>query len=110
MFPNYLAPGNHDPDLISLFWSMAEGLGAGVFRSQSRALLSRQSRLLDLAKFDKPVLILRGAGDRICPRSYHTDMLDSLPNARFEEIDAAGHLPGLEAPVVTTKLIQDWLR
>lgn len=110
LFPNYLAPGNHDPKLISLFWSMAEGLGDDVFRSQSHALLSRQSRLLDLAKFEKPVLILRGAEDRICPRSYHTDMLDALPNARFEEIDTAGHLPGLEAPVATTKLIQDWLR
>lgn len=110
LFPNYLAESRDDPALIALFWSMAERLGDSVFRRQSHALLSRKSRLLDLADFDKPVLILRGAEDRICPRSYHTDMAEALPNSRFEEIANAGHLPGLEAPDATTKLIQDWLR
>ena len=110
VFPNYLAENRHEPQLHALFWSMAERLGEDVFRRQSHALLSRKSRLLDLADFDKPVLILRGAEDRICPRSYHTDMAEALPNTRFEEIANAGHLPGLEAPDATTKLIQDWLR
>ena len=110
LLPNYLAPGNEDADLLALFWSMAEGLGEAVFKRQSHALLSRTSRLPDLANFNKPVLILRGAEDQICPRSYHTDLRNALPDARFEEIEAAGHLPGLEAPEATTKLIQDWLQ
>ena len=32
-----------------------------------------------------------------------------LPNARFVRVDGAGHLPWVEKPEVTTRLIKDFI-
>lgn len=110
LLPLYLAPGRHAPEVLDLCWDMAEGLGEGAFRRQTQALQTRTSRLDQLAQFDRPVLILRGAEDQICPRHFHTDLAAALPNAHYQEIDGAGHLPTLEAPIETAEIIAKWLR
>ena len=109
LLPHYLSPSNTDTTLLDLCWDMAETQGPDVFRTQTEALLGRRSRLERLGSFAAPVLILRGAQDRICPRSYHTDLAAALPNATYEEICGAGHLPVLEAPEHTTRKIETWL-
>jgi hypothetical protein len=37
-------------------------------------------------------------------------MQEFIPHARLVEIDGAGHLPPLEAPMTTYKHFSDWLR
>lgn len=116
LLPNYLA-ANHpaageadkDSAVLSLCWQMADHLGEAVYHRQTKALLSRSSRLSDLANFQAPTLILRGDGDRVCPASYHRALADALPNADYVEIANAGHLPTLEAPAATSEIIQKWL-
>jgi len=110
LLPLYLAPGNHAPEVLDLCWDMAERLGEDVFRRQTKALQSRTSRLDQLSAFENPVLVLRGADDQICPAAFHTDMVAALPNAHYQEIGAAGHLPTLEAPLETAKIIANWLK
>ncbi|HEY3686105.1 MAG TPA: alpha/beta hydrolase [Streptosporangiaceae bacterium] len=60
-----------------------------------------------LAALDVPVLVVFGAADRRWePSSAH--QYDAVPNARVEVLPDVGHLPILEAPGTTAKLLLDF--
>jgi pimeloyl-ACP methyl ester carboxylesterase len=60
-----------------------------------------------LAALDVPVLALFGAADpRWEPSSVH--QYGAVPNARVEQLPGVGHLPMLEAPEETSKLLLDF--
>jgi pimeloyl-ACP methyl ester carboxylesterase len=52
-----------------------------------------------------PALVVWGAEDRIVPRSSGERYARSLPNARLEIVDSAGHCVGLEQPAELASLI-----
>ncbi|KAB2348450.1 alpha/beta fold hydrolase [Actinomadura rudentiformis] len=57
-----------------------------------------------LAALEIPVLVIFGAADpRWKPSSAH--QYDAVPNARVELLSGVGHLPMLEAPETTSKLL-----
>jgi pimeloyl-ACP methyl ester carboxylesterase len=45
-----------------------------------------------------PTLFLRGSADRVLPEQYGRAYCASIPGARFEVIERAGHFPHLEQP------------
>jgi pimeloyl-ACP methyl ester carboxylesterase len=49
-----------------------------------------------LAQIRIPTLVLWGANDRIVTPAYGQRFANSIPNARFELIDEAGHFPQIE--------------
>jgi pimeloyl-ACP methyl ester carboxylesterase len=49
----------------------------------------------------QPVLALWGESDRIAPLAYGQAYAESFPNARFESLPRAGHLPQIEQPDAT---------
>src|ERR1700722_2503402 len=49
----------------------------------------------------QPVLTLWGESDHIAPLAYGRAYAESFPNARFEPIPQAGHLPQIEQPDAT---------
>ncbi len=49
----------------------------------------------------QPVLTLWGESDQIAPLTYGQAYAKSFPNARFESIPQAGHLPQIEQPDAT---------
>lgn len=51
-----------------------------------------------LALVPTPVLAIWGQSDQIAPEAYGRAYAASFPNARFEPIPQAGHLPHLEQP------------
>jgi pimeloyl-ACP methyl ester carboxylesterase len=51
-----------------------------------------------LHRINVPALFLWGANDRIVPEAYGRSYCAALPDARFELIDEAGHLPQIEQP------------
>jgi pimeloyl-ACP methyl ester carboxylesterase len=60
-----------------------------------------------LAKVDVPVLVLFGSADpRWNPSSAHE--YDAVPTARVEMLRGIGHVPPLEAPETTGKLLLDF--
>jgi pimeloyl-ACP methyl ester carboxylesterase len=60
-----------------------------------------------LAAVEVPVLVIFGAGDpRWDPSSAH--QYDTVPNARVEVLPGVGHVPMLEAPETTSKLLLDF--
>ena len=57
-----------------------------------------------------PTLVAVGAHDRITPPDRAEAMADAIPDARYEVIAGAGHVPPLERPAETTALLADFLK
>ena len=54
-------------------------------------------------------LVLCGAEDGATPPELGRELAESLPNARFELIEQAGHIPSLEQPAVLAAKINQFL-
>lgn len=57
-----------------------------------------------------PVLCLTGAADASTPPAALRALADSLPDARYVEIEGAGHLPCVEAPEATAAALIEFHR
>lgn len=67
-----------------------------VARAQARALDTRREMAPLIAGFPRPVEILVGSEDRVCPRKLHEPLCDALPAARLTVIQDCGHIATLE--------------
>jgi pimeloyl-ACP methyl ester carboxylesterase len=56
-----------------------------------------------------PTLVLVGAEDVPTPPAGAKAMAGAIPGARYAEVPAAGHLAPLEQPLVTSRLVLDFL-
>jgi pimeloyl-ACP methyl ester carboxylesterase len=56
-------------------------------------------------KINTPVALLWGNADGITPVEQGKRLALLIPRASFEAIEKVGHIPHIEAPVVTTKWI-----
>jgi pimeloyl-ACP methyl ester carboxylesterase len=83
------------------------GIGYRTFRtvlSRNAAYITERSVPERLAPLGIPVLVIFGAADpRWDPSSAHR--YDAVPNARVEMLPGVGHLPILEDPETTSKLL-----
>jgi pimeloyl-ACP methyl ester carboxylesterase len=61
-----------------------------------------------LKRVSIPVLVAWGASDRVVDSEYGRAYAQSFPNARFELIPEAGHLPQIEQPARLLKLVQEF--
>jgi pimeloyl-ACP methyl ester carboxylesterase len=87
------------------------GIKYGTMRTVLRrniAYIAERSVPERLAALDVPVLVIGGAGDRKWdPASVR--QYDAVPTARVEVLPGVGHVPLLEAPEATGKLLLDFL-
>jgi pimeloyl-ACP methyl ester carboxylesterase len=83
------------------------GITYRTFRTvlrQNAAYIAERSVPERLAALDVPVLVIFGAADRRWdPASAH--QYDAVPNARVEMLAGVGHVPLLEAPETTGRLL-----
>ncbi|MFF3319522.1 alpha/beta fold hydrolase [Streptomyces sp. NPDC003035] len=63
----------------------------------------------DLAGIDVPCLVVSGAHDVPDFREMATRLADLLPDAQYLDLEWAGHLPALERPDETAKLLAEFL-
>jgi pimeloyl-ACP methyl ester esterase len=63
-----------------------------------------------LPSIDRPVLIIHGSVDAICPPGVARFMAERLPNARLELFDGAGHAPCLSRPEEFNAILRDFLK
>jgi pimeloyl-ACP methyl ester carboxylesterase len=92
---------------------MVTGLRNITYRSmrtvlrRNNAYITERSVPERLAALEVPVLVIFGAADpRWDPSSAHE--YDTVPDARVEMLAGVGHLPMLEAPEMTSKLLLDF--
>ena len=52
----------------------------------------------ELERIPHPTLVLRGAEDIVVPRFLNDELVELLPNARFDEIDDCAHTVAIEQP------------
>ena len=77
-------------------------LGAMRDRSDSTDLLPALAGL--------PTLVVVGEDDTLIPPAQARAMADAIPGATLEVIPGAGHLPPVERPDATTRVLLDFLR
>ncbi|MDF1593415.1 MAG: alpha/beta fold hydrolase [Desulfobacterales bacterium] len=63
-----------------------------------------------LPSIKSPALVVCGADDPGAPPEESRQIAGLLPNARYEEIADARHLPNVEHPGVFNRLLRDWLK
>jgi pimeloyl-ACP methyl ester carboxylesterase len=108
--PILLPPDRRDDDrLLELVRHMADDTGAERFLAQQRAIMSRIDSRPGLSAIKVPTLVIRGAADGITTQAHQDEILAGIPHARFVEIPGCGHLPTLESPEMTNRLLMDWL-
>ena len=110
MKPNYLAKGSERARILKLCMDMAEALGPAVFTEQSIALKYRRDQCETLKAINVPTDIICGEDDRLCPVSRHEFMHDLIAGSTLSIIPGAGHLPTLEQPKMTNRILEKWLR
>lgn len=88
-----------------------------------QAMANRPDSFSDLAKFSKPVLLIRGSEDAISSADDFSQMKSAIGSevleitkgqvpsnqVTFVELPNAGHLPPVEDPAQTAKVISSWL-
>jgi pimeloyl-ACP methyl ester carboxylesterase len=109
MKPDYLAPGPQRLAVLNQIYEMGRDLGPEVLVRQVRALQRRRDQQPTLRRCKVPTLLLCGAHDTLTPLKRHAFMAELIPYARLEVIEAAGHLPTLEAPEAVTHVLRTWL-
>jgi pimeloyl-ACP methyl ester carboxylesterase len=57
-----------------------------------------------------PALVIWGSADRIATPAYGRAYASAFPNARFETIERAGHLPHVEQPAATFAFVDDFAK
>lgn len=56
-----------------------------------------------------PTLIVVGEEDIVTPPLHARSMLAAIPGARLEVVKGSGHLPSVEQPLATTRILADFL-
>jgi pimeloyl-ACP methyl ester carboxylesterase len=109
--PHYLARSRlKDRPLLELLSGMASEMGAQAFVEQSIALRDRESYEQLLPLLDCPVLAIAGDEDRICPPSFHQELVGLCPDARYIEIADCGHISTLERPEQVNHVLETFFK
>jgi pimeloyl-ACP methyl ester carboxylesterase len=98
-----------DEILVSAIRHMASDTGAERFLGQQRAIMGRVDSRPILSAITVPTLLIRGDHDGITTEAHQVEILGGIPCARLEVIANCGHLPMLERPQETNRLLKQWL-
>jgi pimeloyl-ACP methyl ester carboxylesterase len=107
--PGALFAGPAREDVLEVLADMARVLGPETFISQARAWGRRPDHQKTLRRWLLPTLIIGGAADSVVPPRRQEFTAELMPKGRFVRIEAAGHLPTLEAPEAVTEAMEDFL-
>lgn len=98
-----------DAPLLTIVRRMAADTGAETFLRQQRAIMSRADSRPSLPAITAPTLVIRGEQDGITTQAHLDEIMAGIAGARLEAVADCGHLPTLERPVTTTRILADWL-
>jgi pimeloyl-ACP methyl ester carboxylesterase len=98
-----------DRALVECYVQMVLRAGTAQLIAQNRAVMARADLRAALPAMRCPALVLCGEADALTPPDHARELADTLPNARLEMIEGAGHMLTLEQPARVGSLLADWL-
>ena len=89
--------------------AMAARVGGPAFIRQQQAILGRPDSRPMLGAITVPTLVAVGDADVLTPPEDSAEIHAGIPGAALHVFADCGHLPALEQPEETTRLLRDWL-
>jgi pimeloyl-ACP methyl ester carboxylesterase/acyl-CoA thioesterase FadM len=111
MTPRLLAPMSLQtmPEVVQQVRAMASGSPPHGIVGALGAMRDRPDSSALLPTITVPALVLAGHDDQLIPASAARAIADAIPGAHHAIIPAAGHLPPLEQPVNTGRVVREFL-
>jgi pimeloyl-ACP methyl ester carboxylesterase len=109
LLPQLIHPDRLDGPLAAEVTAMAERVGRDAFLRQQQAILGRAESRPGLSAIAVPTLVAVGEADLLTPPELAEEMAAAIPGARLERLPGCGHLPPMEDPVATSRLLLEWL-
>jgi 3-oxoadipate enol-lactonase len=102
--------GRHaQPEVAAQVREMAGRWSVPAIVGALRTLRDRPDSTETLRHVRVPALVMVGSEDQVSPPDVGRAMAALIPGARFHVVSDAGHLAPLEQPLVTSRLIADFL-
>ena len=96
-------------DLCQQIIDMAGRIGHENFVLQQKAIMSRRDQFDTLRSLDKASLFVVGDVDVLTPPEQVMAMADATRGSHFVEIANTGHLPPIESPKATNRVLAEFL-
>ena len=71
--------------------------------------MTRPDSRPSLAAIAVPTLLIRGDQDGITTQAHQDEILAGIAGSRLEAVADCGHLPTLEKPITTNRILAAWL-
>lgn len=109
LLPQLIHERNLDTDIGREVQAMAQRVGVEAYARQQSAILTRTDFRPVLPTIAVPTLVGVGDADILTPPSEARAMHAAIKGAHLHIFQQCGHLPPLEAPEETSKVLRDWL-
>jgi 3-oxoadipate enol-lactonase len=111
LLPRLLAPATFagQPEVVATVREMIEATPVPGLVGALRALRERPDSTATLSAIRVPALVVAGGDDQIAPPDGMRTMASAIAGAKFVQVSAAAHLAPLEQPLVTNRLLADFL-
>ena len=100
---------SHQPSLAAFITQMIAQTLPQTICSAQLALASRTDTTAALSLIDFPVLVIRGAEDKLMTQEQAALLIDKISDSELVTVPHSGHLPNLENPVVFNEALRGFL-
>ncbi len=76
---------------------------------QLLAMAARTDTTGSLGAIEVPALVVAGSEDRLTPPATCRELAEQIPGAEFAELEGAGHLSSIEAPIAFDRVLRNYL-
>jgi pimeloyl-ACP methyl ester carboxylesterase len=97
-------------EMLDTLRAIISSASPAAIASALRAMAFREDSLELLHTITTPTLVITGSGDELIPPAISKAMAETIPNAKFVEMQDVGHLTPLEAHKEWSKIVADFLR
>ncbi|TFI58013.1 alpha/beta fold hydrolase [Sphingomonas parva] len=109
MLPQLVHPDHVAGPIGADVTAMAARVGGAAFLRQQQAILDRPDSRPTLATIAVPTLVAVGDSDLLTPPAQALEIHRGIAGSVLRTIDRCGHLPALEQPDETSRLLRAWL-
>ncbi|QLL12577.1 alpha/beta fold hydrolase [Pseudomonas chlororaphis] len=105
-----IAPARTEDEALLALLVAGQKLSREELINQTNVLKGARDISDKLSAINVPTLIIYGRQDQLFTMSMQEQLFDKLSNCTVNIIENCGHMPSLEQPEMTTKILKTWLR